>query len=248
MRASFLLFIGALALSAQINFYSREKEAALGEQLAAEESKITTPLDSVSGRVYVHRLGRRLAAAVSDQSFHFTFYLIKDDLGGSTHEPVALPAGYIFVPAKLVLAVQREAELAGMLAHAMAHVTARHGTRGATKTELMKTGTPPRYVSNGLADGWPVPLGTLTTMRAFEREADLLAIPAMSTAGYDPAALVAYISRTQTDRSAVFATLPSRANRIAEIEKTMARLPSRTYMASSEELTGIQTEVRRLMP
>src|SRR5215469_9124306 len=106
--------LAVLSLNAQVNFYSREKEEALGAQLAAEVTKNTTPLDSAAGRAYIDGLTRQLAAALPDQTFHFKFTLVADDLDGSTHEPKALPGGYIFVPAKLLLAAENEAEVAGM--------------------------------------------------------------------------------------------------------------------------------------
>jgi predicted Zn-dependent protease len=119
-----------------VNFYSQEKEIALGRQLAQQFRQKTTLVDSVSVNDYVRRVGANLAAQFPG-GWTYQIEIIKDDPGGATHEPVAFPAGFLFVPADLIAAARNEAEFAGMLAHAMAHVAARHGTKSATKTQLM---------------------------------------------------------------------------------------------------------------
>ena len=249
-----VLALAALSLNAQVNFYSREKEAALGAQLAAEATKDTTPLGSAAAADYINKVVRRLAVAMPNQSYTFTIALVKDDLGGSTHEPTALPAGYIFVPAGLLLAAQNEAELAGMLAHAMVHVTSRHYTQLATRTELAQIGTYPLHPLSPLNprdNPWAVPAPMLAIMRSFERQADYVAAATAAAAGYDPAAFAAYISRTQTDQPDPFAALPNRADRIAGIEqaiKAIRRMGPHDYAPTGAEFAQIQAEVRKLTP
>jgi predicted Zn-dependent protease len=116
------------------NPYSLEKEAALGKQLAAEVRQRTTPIQNPAAQDYVNRLGNRLASH-TDTKVPFTFSVVAEDPCSTTHEPVALPGGYVFVPAALFIAAQDEAEFAGMLAHSIMHVAARHGTRMATPTQ-----------------------------------------------------------------------------------------------------------------
>jgi len=238
--------LAVLSLNAQVNFYSRAKEEALGAQLAAEVTKHTTPLDSAAGRAYIDGLTRPLAAALPDQTFHFTFTLVTDDLDGRTHEPKALPGGYIFVPAKLLLTAGNEAEVAGMLAHAMVHITARHYTRLLTKSELMDIGSRPVYPYNPR-----IRLAQLAMMRGMERQADYFAVQATASAGWDPAALAAYISRTQTDQSGsvsrVFDELPARRDRVAAIQAEMQKLPPKNYTANSDEFAPVQAEIRKLV-
>lgn len=243
MRLAVFAF-AALSLNAQVNFYSREKEAALGAHLAEEAAKNTTPLGSAAADDYLNKLVHRLAAALPDQSYTFAISLVKDDLGGSTHEPNAFPAGYIFVPAGLLLAAQNEAELAGMLAHTMIHVTARHGTRQATRTELMEIGSRTPFSHDNPAG---VPAPAVAMMRAFEKQADYLAVNTASAAGYDPAAFVAYIARTQTDQPGPFTSLPNRADRVAGIEEAIKKLGPQNYAATGGEFAQIQAEIRKLV-
>jgi len=90
----------------------------------------------------------------------------------------------------------------------------------------------------------------LSFARAFETQADLLAIQTMSAAGYDPGALVTYIGRMQPEDKGepqVFTAFPPRAARIAHLEKAIQDLLPKTY-SSSDEFLRIQNEVRRLTP
>lgn len=95
-----------------VNFYSLEKEAALGQQLATEVARTTKPLDSAGIRDHVNALRQRLAAAVSGPAFRYSFRVLASGADNATHEPLALPGGYVFVPASLLLAAQDETEFA----------------------------------------------------------------------------------------------------------------------------------------
>ena len=145
-----------------------------------------------------------------------------------------------------------------MLAHSIAHVAARHGTRVATRAELANIASVPLVYMGGWTGyavqqgaGLAVPLGFLTFQRAFEREADLLAIRMMAGAGCDPDALVRYIGRVQAPPDAtgskVFSPLPERDQRVAAMQQAIRDLPARAY-SSGEEFPPIQDEVRRLAP
>jgi predicted Zn-dependent protease len=235
-----------------VNFYSCEKEAALGAQLTKEARRDTTPLDSPVVREYLERIGQRLAEQLPMACLApFTFAVVTDDT--LTHEPFALPGGFIFVPAGLILAAQSEAELAGMLAHAMAHIAERHGTRQATRSELVNTASVPLiYMGGGQSfavqqgAALAIPLGLLDFRRQCELAADRAAVRAMAAAGYDPAALAAYIERTQTDQApARFSPLPARDARIAALNQAAAELPRAGYSAP-DGLAPIQDIVRRL--
>src|SRR6185295_11797215 len=102
-----------------------EKEAALGKQLAAELRERMSPIDVPVVQNFLDQLGKSIAALMPDAKLPFTFTPIAEDPCLTTHEPVAMPGGYIFVPAALFLAARDEAEFAGMLVHAMEHVTQR---------------------------------------------------------------------------------------------------------------------------
>jgi predicted Zn-dependent protease len=241
-----------------VNFYSLEKEAALGAHLAGEVSQRTKSLDSPAVLVYVNRLGQRLAARFPPPAITFTFAVITGNSAGATHEPISLPGGYIFVPAPLFLAAQDEAEFAGMLAHAMAHVAARHYTREATRGGRITSPVVPLIFMGGWegfgmnqGQNLAIPAGFLKFQRQTELEADRLAARAMSEAGFDPAALARYIGRVQPSedrlRTPSLSLLPGRDERVAALSQAIQDLPSAVYSAG-DDFQPIQDAVSRHIP
>ncbi len=172
-RANFILFLLALNLNAQD---TGEKEAAMGAQLAARMQKRTTPIESTAVRGYVDAIGNQLAGHLPNAGFPYKFHVVADGLGAPTHEPLALPAGHIFIPAALIATAPNETEFAHALAHAMAHLALRHGYRQGPHGELVVIGA---SASNML------PKSLRATQRQFEAEADLLATHVTRAAGYD---------------------------------------------------------------
>jgi beta-barrel assembly-enhancing protease len=215
LRALFILIV-AVAASAQDN-----KETALGAQLAQDIRQRTTAIENPSVQEYVERVGRKLAAEIPDANFKYTFVLIADDLGGETHEPLSLPVGYIFVSAALIRSAASEAEFAGMLAHATVHPTQIPVRREGATIPLVFIG------------GWNG-LG-LERQRENEMQADILAVPMMSAAGYDPDALVNYIARLPaTDRD----------TRVAALQQEIRKLTGRSYEAiDPDEFGKIQAQL-----
>lgn len=240
MRA--LLFAAALCLpaSAQIgrgvNFYSPEKEVALGQTLATEFERQGRILDNATVEQYISDLGARLVDQLPADTiaFPYKFRVLVSPSDPGTHEPNAFPGGFIFVPTSLLLAAQDEGELAGMLAHSIAHIAARHGTRAETRGQIANQASIPLIFMGG----WPgygirqaaqtaVPLGMLTFARGFEMEADKIAVQLLSGAGLDPSALARYIERTQVDpTSPTFSLFPTRAQRLDRLREAIAKLPA----------------------
>src|ERR1700691_3955331 len=179
-----------------VNFYTKDKEIALGTQLALQFGQKTTPLGMADASDYVKRVGGNLAAQFPG-GWTYRIETIREDPGGATHEPTVFPGGPIFVSVDLIEAARNEAEFAGMLAHAMAHVVARHWTRLATKSELTTRGlSGARWLAAfppPVPMGEPVPMRMLAFRRATEGEADYWAVKAMAAAGYDPSGLASYV-------------------------------------------------------
>jgi predicted Zn-dependent protease len=206
------------------HFYAAEKEGALGAQMASQVRRQTTPLGLLSVDRYVQTLGQQLAAQMPNAPETWTFSVIKDNQGGSTHEPLSLPGGYIFIRAPLILTAKNEAELAGMLAHAMAHVAGRHATRQAMDGELNQLAIIPLiFIGGGIDfgdDGFSgynqialLPVAALKTQRQCELEADQAAAKTMAAAGFDPNALLSYIERVQPPRANELSPLPPLSTR-----------------------------------
>jgi predicted Zn-dependent protease len=239
----FALFLACGTLCAQIPI---EKEKALGAQLAAEYRRQTGVVEAPTVNAYLNELGQRLAAHSPSTGVAYTFELTEDEQTW-IHEPAAFPGGPIFVPASLVLAARDEDELAGLLAHAIAHVATRGQTGKSATMPLITMGGWSGYAPR--QQGIAVPVGFLAFQRKNELESDQLAVRVLSQAGYDPHALARYIERVQpaeTPQGNERAPLPGKAERLAALETTIRQLPRATYSAHPG-LGAIQQEVARLI-
>ncbi len=230
--------------------YSCEKEAALGAHLAADVRRTMTVVDIPVVREYLEEVGRRIAAHLPTACpTPFTFTVVSDDT--RTHEPLALPGGFLYVPTGLILAARNEGELAGMLAHAMTHIAERHGARQPATTERAGTGAVPIIYMGGwfgIREGAPTlaPKGLAESGRQMELAADRAAVRVLADAGYNPAALAAYLERTQTDVGrAEFSPMPFRDVQIGALEEAIRELPAGSY-AAPDGLSPVQESVRRL--
>src|SRR6184192_4232564 len=167
--------IGNRHVGKGVNFYSIEKEIALGKQLAQEVERQAKIIDDPIIAEYVNRVGQNLVRN-SDAKVPFTIKVIDtEDINA-----FALPGGFFFVNSGLILKADTEAELAGVMAHEIAHVAARHGTRQATRGQIAQLSTIPLIFMGGWA-GYGIrqaasvliPVGFLQFSKAFESEADM---------------------------------------------------------------------------
>src|SRR5450432_1613459 len=186
-----------------INFYSLEKEIALGKGLAQEVERYSKMIDDPVVTEYVNRVGQNLVRN-SDARVPFTIKVIDSDEVNA----FALPGGFFYVNSGLILRAEEESELAGVMAHEISHVCARHGTKNATKGEAMQLAMIPLMLLG--PGGWAgygiyeaaslaIPVTYLKFSRDSEREADYLGVEYMYKAGYDPNSFVTFFERIQAD-------------------------------------------------
>jgi predicted Zn-dependent protease len=192
--------IGDRNIGKGVNFYSLEKEIALGKQLAQEVEHQSKLVDDPIIAEYVNRVGQNLVRN-SDAKVPFTIKVLNTEEVNA----FALPGGFFFVNSGLILKAGNEAELAGVMAHEIAHVAARHGTKQATRGEIINLASIPLIFVGGLPGyaiqqgaGLALPLGFLSFSRAFEREADYLGLQYMYKAGYDPTSFVDFFEKIQS--------------------------------------------------
>jgi predicted Zn-dependent protease len=258
MKAAFLLLV-VLPLAAQqgVNFYSLEKERALGAQLAADIRRQAKPFENVLANDYLQRVGGRLLSRVAEPPFEYRLELV---LTADATEPMPLPGGYLFVPARFFLAAEDEAEFAAVLAHSIGHIALRHGTRSATRGQLVNVASIPLVFMCGWMGSHAesgrsrvaVPLGFLSFQRAYELEADAFGLELAARAGYPPAAFRRYIDRTQApDGQQLASPLPARDLRLARIGElvrslTVAPSPQPSPSSPSAEFRQVQDVVRQL--
>src|ERR1017187_9694342 len=115
--------IGNRDVGKGVNLYSLEKEMALGKQLAQEVEREAKLVDDPIPAEFINRLAQNLARN-SDIKVPVTAKMIDSDQVNA----FALPGGFLFVNTGLVMKAETEAELAGAMAHEIAHIAARHGT------------------------------------------------------------------------------------------------------------------------
>src|ERR1700719_4204238 len=192
--------IGNRNVSGKVNFYSLEKEIALGKGLAQQVERQAKIINDPVIAEYVNRVGQNLVRN-SDAKVPFTIKVIDSEEVNA----FALPGGFFFVNSGLILKADNEAELAGVMAHEIGHVAARHGTRQATRGEIAQLGMIPLIFMGGWtgygiyqAASVLVPVGFLKFSRAMESEADLLGLEYMYKAGYDPTAFVDFFEKIET--------------------------------------------------
>src|SRR5712692_8683843 len=223
--------IGNRDVGKGVNFYSIEKEIALGKQLAQEVERQAKIVDDPVIAEYVNRVGQNLVRN-SDAKVPFTIKVLDADT---------------------------EAEMAGVMAHEIAHVAARHGTRQATRGQIINYASIPLIFMGGWTGyairqgaGLAIPLGFLTFSRGFESEADFLGLQYMYKSGYDPTAFVDFFEKIQSKEkkkpgtmSKVFSTHPMTDDRIKNSQKTIQDIlkAKPEYVVTTSEFNDVKTRL-----
>jgi predicted Zn-dependent protease len=246
--------IGNRDVGKGVNFYSIEKEIALGKGLAQQVEKQAKLINDPVIAEYVNRVGQNLVRN-SDAKVPFTIKVIDSEEVNA----FALPGGFFFVNSGLILKADNEAELAGVMAHEIAHVAARHGTRQATRGEIAQIGMIPLIFMGGWtgygiyqAASVLVPIGFLQFSRSMESEADMLGLQYMYKAGYDPTSFVDFFEKIETlekrkpgTMAKVFSTHPMTDDRIAAAQKNIQTLlvAKPEYVLTTSEFNDVKARL-----
>jgi len=251
--------IGNRGVGNGVNLYSLQREIALGKQAAMEVEKTARMINDPVVTEYVNRVGQNLVRN-SDAKVPFTIKVIDSD----EINAFALPGGFFYVNSGLILRADEEAELAGVMGHEIAHVAARHGTKTATKGELMQIASiplillgPGGWAGYGLYEGLnlAIPMSYLKFTRDAEREADFLGLQYMYKAGYDPNAFVSFFEKIEAEERRhpgsipkVFSTHPPTPDRVQKAQEEIATiLPAREeYIVTTSEFDLVKARLRRI--
>jgi beta-barrel assembly-enhancing protease len=258
------LHAGAAAAQTQFkpgfNLFSPDQDKEIGKQSAAEAERQLPILHDQSIDAYVGRVGKRLAAVAPGAKYAYQFKVVN----ASDINAFALPGGYMYVNRGLIEAAQNEGQLAGVMAHEMAHVALRHGTSQASKAYLGQAGLgllgglvgkDDRSTEQTIATvgGFGLNALFLKYSRTAEEQADVTGAQIMAAAGYDPADMVSFFqilaneqSRNPSKVEQFFSSHPAPAHRAARINEEIALLrakrisPVGGFAQAKSELTRMR--------
>jgi predicted Zn-dependent protease len=225
------------------NLISVSEEKNLGDQFAQEVEKQHQVVHDPDVQALVDRVGHRLLTGARKVDFPYTFKVVKDD----SVNAFALPGGHVYINTGLIKAAQSEDELAGVMAHEINHVVARHSTQQMTKQygyELIASlllgqnaGTLTKLATELFGQA-----GSMYYSREMESQADFLGVETMYKAGYDPHGMETFFEKLeaigQKDPGKIarfFASHPQTADRIKDVREEISKLPPKHYLPPSDD-------------
>lgn len=236
------------------DWYSIESEIRMGKEYATQIEASLKMVTDPTINEYINRVGQNLVRN-SDAKVPFTIKVVDSDVINA----MALPGGFFYVNSGLILAADNEAELAGVMAHEIAHVAARHTTRQLTRYQFINYASLPLiFVGGGIglaareAAGIGIPMTFLKFSRGFEAEADYLGIQYMYKAGYDPNEFVNFFEKIQAQEkkkpgsvAKVFTDHPQTPDRITKSQEEIATiLPAKDqYIETTSEFNDMKSRL-----
>jgi len=243
--------VGARGLG---DWYSTESEIQMGKRYAQQVEQTVRLVQDPIINEYVNRIGQNIVRN-SDAKVPFTIKVVDSE----EINAFALPGGFFYVNSGLVLAADNEAELAGVMAHEIAHVCARHAMRQLTRAQWVNIGSIPLiFVGGGLgyaissAASLALPFTFLKFSRNFESEADYLGLQYMYKTGYDPQAFIDFFEKLQAQEkkkpgtlARAFASHPQTPDRIQKSQEEINKiLPSRPqYVVTTSEFDDVKARL-----
>lgn len=239
------------------NFVSLEKEIAIGAQVAQQFEQTARLIEDPVIAEYVDRVGQNIVKH-SDAKVPFHIKVVDTDEVNA----FAFPGGYFYVNKGLILAAENESELAGVMAHEISHVAARHATERLSKAQYLQFAAIPALfiggywtqmaIQNGLGLG--INLELLGITRESEREADQLGIQYLWNSGYDPNGFVSFFEKLQEQEKSkpgklagFFRTHPYTENRIAASLDEQRFLPERdNYIVNTSEFDRVKSRLQAI--
>jgi predicted Zn-dependent protease len=234
------------------------RERALGEELAAEVERQSTVVSDPVIAEYIDRVAQGLVARCPTEMPIDVRVIVSDQMNA-----FALPGGFLFVNTALIRTADSEAELAGVLAHLIAHVQP-GGLAGSSRPgQFHNYGSVPLIFMGGWsghayrseAGSTAIPVGLLDAYRAAVFEADQRGVQCLAAASYDPEAFIQNLKRLQTsearsgETSRRFLTHPPAAERVEKVQHAIDRLSPRSeYLVNTSQFNEVKHRVEFLYP
>ena len=237
------------------DWYSIDTDVKLGKQYAMMVEASARMIQDPVIVEYVNRVGQNLVRN-SDAKVPFTIKVVdSDDVNA-----FALPGGFFYVNSGLILAADNEAELAGVMAHEIAHVAARHATRQQTRANYVQMSTIPLifvnswgiYEAANAAMSLALPVTFMKFQRGYEAEADYLGLQYMYKAGYDPQSFIAFFEKIKALEkekpgalSKAFSSHPQTPDRIEKSQEEIREVlpPRPEYIVNTSEFDSVKTRL-----
>ena len=238
------------------NWYSLDKQVAMGQQYSQQIEHSAKLVSDPVVIEYVNRVGQNLVRN-SDSKVPFTIKVIDTD----EINAFALPGGFFYVNSGLILAADNEAELAGVMAHEIAHVAACHVAREQTRSNIVNLASIPLifvpggwavYEATQVAMGIGVPLTFMKFSRNFESEADFLGMEYMYKTGYDPQAFISFFEKIEAQEkkkpgtlAKAFSSHPMTPDRVTHAQQEMATVlpPRDEYVLNTSEFDQVKSRL-----
>jgi hypothetical protein len=264
----FVLILGGAAVAADgprklkpgFNLFSKEQDIQLGKEAAGEVEKQYTVIGDGQLNAYLQRIGSKLAATQEAGGYPYTFKLVND----KSINAFALPGGPAFVNTGLLAAAENEAQVAGVIAHEIAHVALRHGTNQVSKAQLLQLPAALAAAAAGQRGGMlgslaqlGVGLGAGSVLLKFsrnaERDADLLGTRIMAKAGYNPIEMARFFEKLEAQGGSrgpqFLSDHPNPGNRVKSVEAEIRYLPKGKYsLGDAQQFAQMQRAVAGLPP
>jgi predicted Zn-dependent protease len=254
----------AVGFSLSVLFPSRasamtiQEERELGEKVLQEVRKIWPIIQEPAVKDYATRVGKRILSTMETQPFDYQFYVLNTpDINA-----FAVPGGKVFLNSGLILMVESEDELAGVVAHEIGHVVARHIAKQSDQSLKLGLATlgamlagillgPQAAAAIGVTTSAAGGALMLKYSRENEEESDYLGLKYMERAGYDRAAMISMLKKIRrvsgpsySDPPPYLLTHPAIEQRMANLEVQMVHFPKTDRTRASEgDLRRIQTKL-----
>jgi Zn-dependent protease with chaperone function len=240
------------------NLFSKEQDVQLGQEASREIEKQVQLLTDPEVNQYVQRIGKLLASQPQADKYPYTFKVVVD----KSINAFALPGGPTYLHTGLISAAENEGQIAGVMAHEIAHVALRHGTNQVTKANFIQL---PALLAGAVVGGRGITgqlaqLGVgfgagsllLKFSRGAESDADLLGARLMSQSGYNPIEMARFFEKLEAETgkgSALTQFLsdhPNPGNRVKAVEAEIRLMPRRDYNADSGQLPRVKEIVKNV--